>query len=79
LNNGIVVANGLGTVDSDYHLEISVLLINLGNESFVVKPKMKIAQGVICPVFQANFIPVEASELDQTKTSRTGGFGSTGL
>jgi len=75
LKNGITVLNSPGTVDADYRNSIGIVLINHNKEEFVVEPLMKIAQGVICPVFQAIFEEVD----DLNITERKGGFGSTGL
>ena len=78
LNSNAVVANSPGTIDSDYHLEIGVLILNVGKGVFKVEPGMKVAQGVLCPVYQANFVKI--SSVDEFPGSeRKGGFGSTGL
>lgn len=74
--NGVTVLNTPGTVDCDYRGEIKVTLINLGSEPFTVHPGDRIAQMVIAPVVQANFI----QETTLSKTERgKGGFGSTGI
>ena len=63
------------TVDADYRGEVKVILINLGDEDFVIERGMRIAQMVIAPVTQAVFSEVESlSETDRG----AGGFGSTG-
>jgi len=72
---GITVLNSPGTIDADYRGEIMVLLINLGKEDFEIKKGERIAQAVISPVIQAEF--VEVDELSDTKRGK-GGFGSTG-
>jgi dUTP pyrophosphatase len=73
--HGVTVLNAPGTIDSDYRGEISVLLINLGGESFTVFRGMRIAQFVVAPVSYAQFS--EVPELEKTDRG-TGGFGSTG-
>ena len=73
--HGITVLNTPGTIDADYRGEIMVLLINLGEEDFEIKKGERIAQAVIAPVIQAEFVEVE--ELSETKRGK-GGFGSTG-
>ena len=73
--HGITVLNTPGTIDADYRGEIMVLLINLGEEDFEIKKGERIAQAVIAPVVQAEF--VETYELSDTKRGK-GGFGSTG-
>jgi dUTP pyrophosphatase len=72
---GITVLNSPGTIDSDYRGDIKVLLINLGEKDFEIKKGDRIAQAVVAPVVQAEFIEVE--ELSDTKRG-SGGFGSTG-
>ena len=73
--NGVTVLNTPGTVDADYRGEVKVILINLGDEDFVIERGMRIAQMVIAPVTQAAFSEVRSlSETDRG----AGGFGSTG-
>ena len=76
IKKGITLANCVGVIDSDYTGEIKVGLINLSNEEYVVKNGERIAQLVIMPVCQANFI--ETDELEKTERG-AGGFGSTGM
>jgi dUTP pyrophosphatase len=76
LKNGITCLNTPGTVDSDYRGEVQVLLINHGDERFVVERGMRIAQLVVAPVVQA---VVEERELASMTDRGAGGFGSTGL
>jgi len=72
---GVTLPNSPGTIDADYRGEVCVPLINLGSETFIVEPNMRIAQMIIAPVVQATFKVVE--ELDETVRGG-GGFGSTG-
>lgn len=76
LKHGITVLNTPGTVDSDYRGEVKVLLINFGDEPFVVTRGMRIAQLVLASVVQAEIVGVE--ELDDTARG-SGGYGSTGV
>lgn len=76
LKYGITVLNTPGTVDSDYRGELAVLLINLGTDNFKIENGERIAQAVICPVVQANFIQKEV--LGETERG-AGGYGSTGI
>lgn len=74
--HGITCLNTPGTIDSDYRGEVKVLLINLGEENFVITRGMRIAQLVVAPVTQARI--AEIAEV--TATARgSGGFGSTGV
>lgn len=76
LKYGITVLNTPGTVDSDYRGELCVLLINLGTDDFHIENGDRIAQAVISPVVQAQF--VEKDSLSETSRG-TGGYGSTGI
>lgn len=75
LKSGITVANAPGTIDADYRGEVKVLLINLGEEDFVIRRGDRIAQLVIAPVVKAGWR--EVGSLDATDRG-AGGFGSTG-
>lgn len=75
IKNGLTLSNGVGVIDSDYRGEISVGLINLSAEAYTIAPGERIAQLMILPVAQANFVAAES--LSQTQRG-TGGFGSTG-
>jgi dUTP pyrophosphatase len=75
LKHGITLPNTPGTIDEDYRGEIGVILLNAGDEDFVVTPGMRIAQAVLAPVVRAAWAEVEV--LDETARG-AGGFGSTG-
>lgn len=75
LKHGITVLNSPGTVDADYRGEVSVLLINHGEEPFTIRRGERIAQLVVATVAQANLVAV--SSLSSTDRG-SGGFGSTG-
>ncbi len=74
--HGIGIVHGVGTIDSDYRGEIRVCLINHSNEDFIVKHGDRIAQGLLIPVLQAEFVEVE--ELSTSDRGQAG-FGSTGI
>ena len=76
LKYGITLANGVGTIDSDYRGEIKVILINLGKESFIINKGDRIAQFILAKYENIKFELVE--KLDDTDRSE-GGFGHTGL
>jgi dUTP pyrophosphatase len=76
LKHGIGLANMIGTVDCDYRNEIGVILINLGQEDFVVNDGERIAQMVIAKYERAEWEPVD--ELDETERG-LGGYGHTGV
>ena len=69
--HGIMLTNGVGTVDADYPDEICVLLFNSGSESFVIQKGDRIAQITLNLVQRIPNLSVGGH--------RTGGFGSTGI
>jgi dUTP pyrophosphatase len=75
LKHGVTCLNTPGTIDADYRGEVKVILINLGQEPFVIKRGERIAQMVIAPVTQGEWDVVET--LSETARG-AGGFGSTG-
>ena len=72
LKHGIILANGVGVIDSDYNDHIMLPMLNLGNEDFHISKGMRIAQGV----FQKYFT-IDGDEVG-VGAVRKGGFGSTG-
>lgn len=76
LRHGVTVLNAPGTVDSDYRGEVSVVLINHGNEPFTITRGDRIAQLVVAPVTHARLSEVD--RLDETARG-AGGYGSTGI
>ncbi|MCH8822418.1 MAG: dUTP diphosphatase [Planctomycetes bacterium] len=72
---GITVPNAPGTIDADYRGQVIVALINLSKESFVIEPKMRIAQMVVSQVTKCEIQEVDT--LEETVRG-AGGFGSTG-
>ena len=74
INQGITLLNSPGTIDADYRGEIALIVINLGEEPFIVKRGMRLAQMIIQKIYRLDW--VETTEL--TNTSRgSGGFGHT--
>ena len=69
---GLIVLNSPGTIDESYRLEIKVILHNVSTETVTLEANSKIAQLVLAPVYQANFVLMDSAQ-------RSGGFGSTGL
>ena len=75
LKHGVTLLNSPGTIDSDYRGELMVILVNHGDEPFLVRRGERIAQLVIAPVSHAEIVAAE----ELAATSRgPGGFGSTG-
>jgi dUTP pyrophosphatase len=75
LKHGIGMVNAPGTIDSDYRGPVGVLLVNHGQEPFVIEPLMRIGQLVISRFERAELELV--GSLDGTARG-AGGFGSTG-
>ncbi|HXU67692.1 MAG TPA: dUTP diphosphatase [Polyangia bacterium] len=73
--HGVTVLNAPGTIDEDYRGEIKVILINHGDEPFVVKSGERIAQLVMAPVARVTLD--EQSTLEDSVRG-AGGFGHTG-
>ena len=73
--HGITLANGVGTIDADYRGEVGAILINLGQEPFVIEHGMRVAQLVVSRVDQVSWL--HATRLDETERGE-GGYGSTG-
>lgn len=76
IKHGISIVNSPGTIDADYRGEICVILINLGEEPFIIRRGERIAQLVVKEVVKAQLI--EEQELTETKRN-SGGFGHTGI
>ena len=75
INYGIVPANCVGVIDSDYRGEVLVGLYNHTDQPFTVQPGDRIAQLVLLPVETP---PVEECETLPDTQRGAGGFGSTG-
>lgn len=75
LNDGLGILNSPGTIDSDYRGEVKIILINLSKRDFTVKRGMRIAQGIISPIYRAKFKVVD--NLSESERG-SGGFGHTG-
>ena len=76
LKKGILIPNSPGTIDSDYRGEVQIIVLNGGQEPFVIQRGDRIAQMVIAPAHQALF--EEVGSLDETERG-AGGFGHTGV
>ena len=75
INSGIIPANCVGVVDSDYRGEVMVGLRNMSSEPFEINDGDRIAQMVIARCELPDVI--QCSDLDETLRG-SGGFGSTG-
>jgi len=73
---GLVILNGVGIIDQDYHGpedETKMLVYNFTDEPITVEKGERIAQGLIIPVAHPAW-----EEVESIKTESRGGFGSTG-
>lgn len=76
VKHGIVLANTIGVIDSDYQDEIRIALFNRSAHAYTITPGERVCQLLILPVQQATLTIVNA--FSQTSARATGGFGSTG-
>ena len=77
LKRGLMVANGVGVVDSDYcgpKDEIKIQVLNFTASPVTVNAGDRIAQGVLLPFVRAEW----QEEATAAAASSRGGFGSTG-
>jgi len=79
LNQGLMVLNSPGTVDSGYQGEIKVILFNTTKERIKIEKGQKIAQAVLCPVINGKWINLVKVEEIGEKDRNDKGFGSTNL
>jgi dUTP pyrophosphatase len=79
LNQGLMVLNSPGTVDSGYQGEIKVIIFNTTNQKIKIEKGQKIAQAVVCPVVNGRWIDLIKVERLSEKDRNDKGFGSTGL
>ena len=76
LKRGLMVANGVGVVDSDYcgpADEIKIEVYNFTAAPVSIKRGDRLAQGVVVP-----FVRVEWTESEAPSAPTRGGFGATG-
>ena len=74
VNQGIVLANLVGLIDSDYRQEIQIAIWNRSDKPFTINPGERICQMVFVPIVQVNFQWVA-----QLEANGRDGFGSTGI
>ena len=79
LNQGLFVLNSPGTIDSGYQGEIKVILFNTTNQSIKIEKGQKVAQAVLCPVLNGNWVDLVEVKDIESKDRNDNGFGSTGI
>jgi dUTP pyrophosphatase len=79
LRHGVTLVNSPGTIDSDYRGEVGVIVINHGQEPFVVERGDRIAQLLLARTVRLRFREsTSLSTIDPSNTRGRGGFGSSG-
>ena len=73
---GLSLANAEGIIDSDYVEEVFVALHNVSGESQTVSHGERIVQAELVKSLDYKIVPTD--KRPERKTSRSGGFGSTG-
>lgn len=76
LKHGITVLNAPGTIDADYRGEVGVILVNHGDQPFVIERGSRIAQMVVASYARVAWLP--SADLEASARG-AGGFGSTGV
>ena len=76
LKHGITVLNAPGTIDADYRGEVGVVLINHGDQPFVIERGSRIAQMVVASYARVAW--TVSADLEASARG-AGGFGSTGF
>lgn len=79
LNQGLMVLNSPGTVDSGYNGEVKVIVFNTSKEPFTITKGMKVAQAVLCPVVNGGWVNLDERREVTKKDRNSNGFGSTGI
>jgi dUTP pyrophosphatase len=77
LKRGLVVANGVGVVDSDYcgpHDEVKIAVLNVTAAPVTLQRGDRIAQGVLLPAPRVSW-----EEVGELSSRSRGGFGATGV
>ena len=76
IKHGIVLANTIGVIDSDYQGEIGIGIYNRSKTAYTIQPGERICQMMLMPVVQAGLVLVD--EFSQESERGAGGFGHTG-
>ena len=76
---GLIAANAVGVIDSDYRGELVLIMRNISLTPLVIQPAERLAQFVILPIVAAELTQLTTGEVEKHKTVRgAGAFGSTG-
>ncbi len=76
IKHGIVLANTVGVIDSDYQGEILVGLRNQGSECYTIRQGERICQVLFMPITRVSLKVVD--QFSEESSRGAGGFGHTG-
>lgn len=76
IKHGIVLANTIGVIDSDYQGEIGIGVLNRGSRAYTIEPGERICQMLFVPLVQVTLETV--SHFSRESERGDGGFGHTG-
>ena len=76
IKHGIVLANTIGVIDSDYQGEIGIGIYNRSATAYTIEPGERICQMLFVPVTQVTLAVVDEFSIDSERGA--GGFGHTG-
>lgn len=80
IKQGISVINSPGTVDFSYTGELGVLIINLSNEEVTIENGDRIAQAILCPVYNGYLTVLKSvNEITKETERGDGAYGHSGV
>jgi len=80
LKQALCVANTPGTVDEPYVGHVQIIAINLSKEDIIIENGDRIAQLVVCPVYNSNYVDIIiVDEINKVTDRGASGFGASGL
>lgn len=79
IKEGLSLINAVATIDSNFRGEVCILAVNLSNKNIVIKSGERIAQGILCPVYNSYLVNLTNVENISEDTDRgANGYGSSG-
>lgn len=79
IHEGLTLINCVGTVDENFRGEVCILVVNLSDKKITIKSGERIAQGVLCPVYNSHLVNLKKVDNISDDTERgSNGYGSTG-
>lgn len=80
IKQGLSLINAVATIDENYRGEICILAVNISNENITMHNGDRIAQAVLCPVYNSHLTALDKIENFEDTTNRgENGFGSSGI